>query len=231
MRVLLLVPLVVLVGCTSSGRLAETEPRELVVLVHGMGRTQFSMVSLQVRLNRAGYRTLNVGYSSFGPDIADIAEDVGEAVSEAVERHHAPRVHFVTHSLGGIVVRYLAETDPPSRMGRVVMLAPPNQGSHEADRFSTTVGWLLRPMHELRTEASTIARLGPMEGVEVAVIAGDRDGKVTVEESRLEGAEHVVVRSGHTFIMAKPSVARTTACFFQTGAMDECTEGTVADEP
>lgn len=221
-RLLVLLPLVSLMACASAPPAADGEPRELVVLVHGMGRSEFSMALLQYRLHRAGYRTLNVGYSSFGPDIATIAGDVRAELAEAVERHDPPRVHFVTHSLGGIVVRQLVASDPPERMGRVVMLAPPNQGSHEADRLTRWVGWLLRPISELRTENSTVAALGPMEGVDVAVIAGDRDGKVTVDESRLEGAEHVVVGSRHTFIMNKPSVGRLVACFLTTGEMPAC---------
>ena len=70
---------------------------------------------------------------------------------------------------------------------------------------------------------STVAALGPPEAVEVAIIAGDHDGKVSVEESRLEGAdEHVVVHSGHTFIMTKPSVMRMVRCFLRTGATSGC---------
>ena len=182
------------------------------------------MVPLQTRLHRAGYRTLNVGYNSFGPGVAEIAADVREAVDRSTARRPAARVHFVTHSLGGIVVRQMLEDSRPPRLGRVVMLAPPNQGSHEADKHSGWLGWILRPMHELRTENSTVAALGPPEGVDVAVIAGDRDAKVHVDESRLEGAEHLVVRSGHTFIMHKPSVGRLVVCYLASGDLDGCAD-------
>jgi len=213
-----------MVGCTPSA-LAPEAPRDLVVLVHGMGRSQFSMVPMQHRLGKQGFRTLNYGYDSFGPDIETIAADLDAVLERELESQPAPQVHFVTHSLGGIVVRKLIEDDRPERLGRVVMMAPPNQGSHTADRLSKWVGWMLRPISELKTENSTVAALPPPEAVEVAIIAGDSDGKVSFEESQLEGAaEHVVVRSGHTFIMTKPSVARMAGCFLRTGATTGCEE-------
>ena len=209
-------------GCASLGAGGDAEPRELVVLVHGMGRSPLSMAALHVGLRREGYRTLNFGYNSFGPSIAEIAEQLGAELDGAMEHEPPPRVHFVTHSLGGIVVRQLLETDRPDALGRVVMLAPPNGGSHEADKLAGWLGWMFRPMRELRTENSTVSRMAPPRDVEVAVIAGDRDGKVSVEETRLEGAEHVVVRSAHTFIMTKPSVGRLVRCFLSTGELGDC---------
>ncbi len=209
-------------GCAPRG-LAPEAPRELVVLVHGMGRSQFSMVPMQHRLGKQGFRTLNYGYDSFGPDIATIAEDLNAVIARETEGDPPAKVHFVTHSLGGIVVRQLIADDRPENLGRVVMMAPPNQGSHTADRLSRWVGWMLRPISELKTENSTVAAMAPPEAVEIAIIAGDSDGKVSLEESQLEGAaEHVVVESGHTFIMNKPSVARLTGCFLRTGATSGC---------
>ncbi|OZC04787.1 hypothetical protein BSZ36_16645 [Rubricoccus marinus] len=188
-----------------------------------MGRSQFSMVPMELRLRQQGFRTLNYGYDSFGPDIETIAGDLNAVLERETEANPPAQVHFVTHSLGGIVVRQLIEDERPEHLGRVVMMAPPNQGSETADRLSKWVGWMLRPITELKTENSTVAAMPPPEAVEIAVIAGDRDGKVSLEESHLEGeAEHVVVASGHTFIMTKPSVARMTACFLRTGATAGC---------
>jgi pimeloyl-ACP methyl ester carboxylesterase len=192
---------------------------DLVVLVHGMGRTQFAMAPMGRMLRARGFQTLNVGYNSFTTDVEGVAEGIGEAVAKETARTRPARIHFVTHSLGGIAVRQLLRTDRPPRLGRVVMLAPPNQGSRSADRWTPWVGWLLRPISQLRTENSAVAAMPPPRGVEVAVIAGDADAKVSLAESRLEGAaEHVVVESAHTFIMMKPSVADLTACFLRTGA-------------
>ena len=212
------------VGCVPRD-LAPEASGDLVVLVHGMGRTQFAMAPMGRMLRARGFRTLNVGYNSFTSDVESIAADLDAAIAEETARTRPVRVHFVTHSLGGIAVRQLLLTDPPERPGRVVMLAPPNNGSRSADRWTPWVGWLLRPISQLRTEDSAVAAMPPPEGVDVLVVAGDRDGKVSVEEARLEGAEHVTVRSAHTFIMTKPSVADLAACFLRTGRTECATSG------
>ena len=206
-------------GCAPRALAAEPEG-DLVVLVHGMGRTQFAMAPMGRMLRARGFETLNVGYNSFTQDVEGIAEGVGEAVARETERSNPARVHFVTHSLGGIAVRQLLLTDPPARTGRVVMLAPPNNGSRSADTWTPWVGWLLRPISQLRTEKGTVRAMAPPEATDVLVIAGDRDGKVSEAEAHLEGAQHVTVRSAHTFIMTKPSVADLAACFLRTGGTD-----------
>jgi triacylglycerol esterase/lipase EstA (alpha/beta hydrolase family) len=107
---------------------------ELVVLVHGMGRTARSMEPMRAALDSAGFDVINIGYSSYCCGIAEL----GVAVRRELEARRLPahtRVHFVGHSLGNIIVRWiLTQPDPPAGVGRIVMLAPPNQGSHEADR-------------------------------------------------------------------------------------------------
>ncbi|MFN3597934.1 MAG: lipase family alpha/beta hydrolase [Rubricoccaceae bacterium] len=201
--------------CPAPAADREPRARDLVVLVHGMGRTPLSMAPLARHLERAGYRVRNVGYSSYGPDVASIGRRVARETRAALAEAPAGRVHFVTHSLGGVVVRWVLAHERPERVGRVVMLAPPNQGAAIADRMSPWLGWLLRPMRELRTDPSGIVRrLPPAPGVPVLVIAGDDDGKVSPEEAHLDGAEaELVVDSGHTFIMLRPSVMRVVAAY------------------
>ena len=93
-------------------------------------------------LERQGYRVVNWGYSSY----TDSVPALGEALARDVERDlgGAPRVHFVGHSLGNVIVRWMLANDAPGRVGRVVMLAPPNQGSAAADRWSP---YLARVIH------------------------------------------------------------------------------------
>lgn len=191
---------------------------ELVVLVHGLGRTRLSMVPLAWALEREGYEVMNWGYSSYTRTVPELGRQL------AVELESRPgarpeRVHFVGHSLGNIIVRWVLANDPPEGVGRVVMLAPPNQGSHSADRYARWLGWLLKPLPELRTEGEGIAREIPLpEGVEVGVIAGRYDGKVTVEETRLAGAAaSVVVPAAHTFIMNRRDVRRLVDAFLEEG--------------
>jgi hypothetical protein len=194
------------------------DPRELVVVIHGLGRSRVSMGLLAWRLEKAGYRVVNWGYSSTTHTLPEL----GAALSARVARetHSAPRVHFVGHSLGNIVVRWAVAHHRPARMGRVVMLAPPNQGAVAADRFTPYLGWFLRPLSELGTaDSSTVRRLGsPPPDVEVAVIAGEHDGKVSLDEARLPGARaFAVVPAAHTFLMNRSDVADLVTGFLRDG--------------
>jgi pimeloyl-ACP methyl ester carboxylesterase len=196
---------------------APGDRRELVVLVHGLGRTPLSMWLLGRRLERAGFRVGHFGYVSVGGRVAGIGAGLAEWVARV--RGDAPRVHFVGHSLGGIVVRWLLSHARPARCGRVVMLAPPNQGAAAADRWARALGWAVPYLHEIRThEQSTARSLRLPEGVDVGVIAGERDGKVQVAETHLEGErDHAVVPGFHSFIMNRRDVHALVCRFLARG--------------
>lgn len=192
---------------------------ELVVLLHGMGRTAWSMGPVEDALQRAGYDVLNIGYSSYCCDV----EELGEALRREIAARRGPehdRLHFVTHSLGGIIVRWILtrEARPPG-VQRLVMLAPPNRGAQAADRFAPLVGWILEPIDELRTDrAATVHQLPSVEGVTIGIIAGKDDDKVALEETRLaEAADHVLVGGGHTFMMWRDDVQALTVAFLRDG--------------
>jgi len=198
------------------------QSRELVVVVHGMGRTSRSMRPMALALEEAGYDVVNIGYSSLCCTIAEL----GAAVLRELETQRQPRhevVHFVSHSLGGIIVRWiLTQGSKPAGIGRAVMLAPPNQGSRSADRYTPLIGWLLEPIDELRTDSTATVRTMPrVVGVPIGVISGRQDGKLTYEDSHLdEAAAHVVVDGYHTFLMRRHEVHRLTIGFLRTGRFD-----------
>ena len=198
------------------------DTRELVVLVHGMGRTSLSMVPLQRDLRAAGYRVMSWGYSSYCCTIAELGARLRRDVDAS--RGAAPRIHFVGHSLGNILVRWMltGETQPTG-VGRGVMLAPPNQGSHSADRYARWIGRLLRPLPELTTDSlSTVRRLPIPRHVAIGIIAAERDGKVTVTQTHLAGsAQHVSVPGTHTFIMFRPDVRALVRAFLRDGKFPE----------
>ncbi len=192
--------------------------RELVVLLHGMGRTSYSMALLKEALVQAGFDVLNIGYSSYCCSIAELGESVGRQLE--AERGSHTRVHFVGHSLGGIIARWLiVQPVPPLGVGRLVMLAPPNQGSRSADFFAPVAGWLMEPLSELRTDStSTVRRLPAPRGVEIGIIAARDDGKVDLEHTHLVGeTAHVVVDGTHTFIMRRADVHALTIHFLREG--------------
>lgn len=192
---------------------------ELVVVLHGMGRTSRSMAPLEEALRTEGFDVLNLGYSSYCCSIAELGGEVRREIEARRQPQHT-RVHFVGHSLGGIIARWiLAQPDTLPGASRLVMLTPPNQGSNSANRYAPVVSWLLEPIDELRTDStSTVNQLPRPVGIEVGVIAARNDIVLRVEQTHLEGErEHVVVDGSHTFIMRSDEVHRLTIAFLRTG--------------
>lgn len=194
-------------------------PRELVVLAHGMGRTPLSMRPVKQVLEAAGYEVMNFGYSSYCCTVAEIGEELRRELAERMGPQHT-RVHFIGHSLGNIVIRYVLTRDTlPPRVGRVVMLAPPNQGAHAANTFAPYAAWLLRPVSELQADDSaTVRRLPRVKGVEIGVIAARDDRTVKLPETHLaEESGHIVVGGGHSFIMYRDDTHQQLLAFLRTG--------------
>jgi triacylglycerol lipase len=200
-----------------EARIAEGDTRELVILVHGMGRTPLSMWLLGQRLERDGYRVVQFGYRSTRGSVAGLGAALGRRAAQ--QTGDAPRVHFIGHSLGTVIIRSMLAQAPPEHMGRVVMLAPPNQGSAAADRWAPVVAWAMPHIRELRTtDGSTARTLALPQGVDVGIIAGSRDHKVRVAETYLPGArDHVVGRGFHSFLMNRRDVHRLVTRFLQSG--------------
>ena len=217
-------------GCDTGPPDAE----ETVLLVHGLGRTPASMLVLQSRLAGEGYRVVNFGYPSTSEPLESLTDSLRNAV-QACCSDPSGTLHFVTHSMGGVLVRiYLAERSEPFT-GRVVMLSPPNQGSEVVDAFSDSplLQSLLGPSGaRLGTDSTGIAsELGPV-GFNLGIITGDRsinpvnswlipgpdDGKVAVSRAWVEGAaDFLVVPATHTFIMNRRDVADEVVHFLTHG--------------
>jgi len=216
-----------------KSRSAPAAQRDCVILMHGLGRTPLSMKRLEWTLERAGYQVVNFGYPSRRFNVEQLADDyLDKAV---VARSQAGRIHFVTHSLGGIVLRDYLAGHAMTNLGRVVMLAPPNHGSELADRLKqSAVGrWILGPAGcELGTGASELPeRLGPARfqpGVIAAdgpvypwfyrVFSGPNDGKVSVQSAKLEGmADFLEVPGSHTWIMWRGDTSRQVLAFLAHG--------------
>lgn len=211
---------------------------EEVILLHGLCRTSRSMTKMERALAAAGYQVRNINYDSRTASVEQLADDVvGKAVDNC-RRDGAKKIDFVTHSLGGILVRsYLARHSVPS-LGRVVMLAPPNQGSEIVDKLGgwRLFKWINGPAGlELGTGTNSLPnKLGPAD-YPVGVIAGDLsinwinsflipgrdDGKVSIERTRLAGmSDFIVVHTAHPFIMRNNHVIRQTIQFLRTGGFD-----------
>ncbi len=208
---------------------------DYVVIVHGLGRTWRSMRKAQTFLEQKGYNVLNTKYPSTKYDIQSLVRNYLAPFIQAQCLDQTKKIHFVTHSMGGILVRYYLKDHKRQNLGRVVMLAPPNQGSEVVDweKHWFVFRWLLGPAgQQLGTDAQDLpAQLGPVD-FELGIIAGDRsiefvhsliipgpdDGKVGVERTKVQGMkDFLLVHKVHTFIMRDDEVLRQTEYFFRTG--------------
>ena len=247
-----LLTLMIVSGCgvatiPASNRLgAEGEAVARVILLHGMGRTHRSMVKMARHLSDSGYIVVNLDYPSTEADIATLSLGiVAETVDRCRSEDSGTPIHFVTHSLGGILVRHYLQTHSLPPGSRVVMLSPPNQGSEIAESLKDfpPYRWIMGPAgQQLGTTSDAMPNQLRTVAVPVGVITGDRslepwfsaripgpdDGKVSVERARLpEMADFLVVPSSHGFIMNDAEVIRQTIHFLRHGRFRR--EGVAAD--
>lgn len=208
---------------------------ECVILLHGIVRTSRSMRKLGETLEEEGYKVANWSYPSREQPIDVLAE---EAIPKAVQACSDPsiqRINFVTHSMGGILIRYYLANNEIDDLGRVVMLSPPNQGSELVDLWSDWPGFELingPAGYQLGTGDESVPLQLGAANFEVGIITGknttnplfsilipgDDDGKVSVASARLEGMkDFLVVPEAHSFIMRDEEVIEQSAHFLEHG--------------
>ena len=208
---------------------------ECVILLHGLARSPDSMNALGKKLEQSGYRVANIGYPSRQMNIEQLAEFAVKAGIAQCATLDASPLNFVTHSLGGILVRQYYSSHQPENIKRVVMLGPPNNGSEVVDRMKNIPGYALLngpAGMQLGTDSdSTPIKLGPVN-FELGVIAGTRsinlilssllpnpdDGKVSVASAKIEGmCGFITLPTTHPFMMKSEPVMAQVISFLRNG--------------
>ncbi len=210
------------------------EGADKVVLLHGLGRTEAAMLILENDLKGAGFDVYNIGYPSndLGPDA--LVEQVSKAILECCGSGERT-VHFVGHSLGGLLIRAHLAKALPDNLGRVVLLGTPNKGSELADLEEGLPGALVDmagpTAQMLGTGPDAFPASLPPPNYPVGVIAGTRDAIVTNEwlplpndsmvsrdSARLDGAtDYLEFEVTHWGLRNNPDVAAATIAFLQDG--------------
>jgi len=215
-----------------------TDRQDGVVLLHGISRTALSFRKMQTALEAAGFATLNIDYPSRRHALEALAEHIHPAVTRLAAGIEG-QLHFVSHSMGGLLARVYISKYRPACLGRVVMLGTPNGGSEIADRLKNVAlyrAWFGPAGEQLvtRRDAATDA-LFPAADYPVGIIAGNRsidpisslflpkphDGRVSVENTKLEGmADHIVIGTSHPWLPGNRMAIAQTVTFLKDGEFE-----------
>lgn len=212
--------------------------KETVVLLHGILRSSLDMALLASRLEKEGYNVINLAYPSREKTIEELRDYVHEQLSARDDFNNASQVHFVTHSMGGLIARHLLHTHRPANLGRVVMLSPPNQGSEFAD-YMLSYPTLKSVYEKLFGPAGKQLTAGFNHGIPdsvdypVGIIAGtksinpiadyvlgecDHDGIVPVERMKIDGMTDMIeIPATHTFMTFNTNVGEQAVHFLKNG--------------
>jgi len=195
--------------------------KDYVVLLHGFWRTAKSMRKIEEILSKEGYCVINLDYPSRKEKIENLSNNYLKKILGEKCPDQDKKIHFVSHSMGGIIVRYFLANNKLKNLGRVVMLAPPNKGTKLADFLSKSsiINKILGPaLKQLKTDKKSLPNLMPTPQYDVGIIAGKYDKKAPVEYTKLKNMkDFLIVPKAHTYIMNADNVITAIKNFLKKG--------------
>lgn len=194
--------------------------RESVVLLHGFGAKRAVMWPLAARLRSHGYIVRLWSYVTLFQSINSHSHRLHNYFLTQLAEE--PRFHIVAHSMGSIVTRAALSRSVPDNLGRVVLLAPPNQGSPMARYASRLVGNFIQPTRELSDDCNSFVQTMPLpNGIDMGIIAARFDLLVPVANTRLDTVhKHETVNATHNSLLMSGDVCRMIASFLKSGEFE-----------
>jgi pimeloyl-ACP methyl ester carboxylesterase len=179
--------------------------KELVVLIHGLGGTRIDMLPIARKLKKSGFQTRRWGYRSLGNRIETHANRLGIFLKKMESEQPRRKIHLVTHSMGGIITRTMLSQFQLDNIDRVVMLAPPHQGSHAARKLSPFFGWLTPSLKQLSDEPDSFVRNlpNPFENnqFDFGIVEAEKDRVIEQGSVLLDGYRDYAEVCGHHGIL------------------------------
>ncbi len=194
-------------------------PRECVSLVHGFLANKYMLSVLGRRLRARGYLTTAWGYWNMQCSLLVHADRFAKELQTLDRDPRVATIHLVTHSMGCIIGRVALSHYRPEKLGRFVMLAPPNRGSFVATATAGTFGRILRPVAELSTASDSLVNSLPTpQGVDIGVIAAQHDALVSEESTHPDAPhDHVTVPTWHTGLLFRRDTVDLVTSYLSTG--------------
>lgn len=206
--------------------------RETVVVLHGLGGHWLAMAPMVRHLRRADFQCVNWGYRSLWMDLDWHATRLRRVLVGLEADPSVDRFHIVAHSMGSIITRKLLQEFQPQKLARIVMLGPPNHGSHAATRLRPVLGWLCKTMTQIADAPdSFVNQLDPQihPAYQVGIIQAETDYVVARPSTMLAGVhDYVVTRGLHSSMLLRPETSIFVIRFLKSGSFD-ATYSQVAD--
>lgn len=208
---------------------------ECVVLLHGFGRSSFSLGRINSNLQEHGYKTLPIDYPSRRFHVFQLVEQfIMPKINKEISS--CSKIHFVGYSMGGIMVRYIIANHRPKNLGRVVYIATPHTGVEVVNNLGKYIWFktIFGPaVQDLAVGTEFLKKLPPAADYESGVISGnfsvnpftslflisgDDDGTISVESTKINGMkDHIILNSTHNMLLYNQEVIEEVEYFIRNG--------------